>query len=166
MLIFSFATLYKTKRGKTMARPTKFNEQLCEQLCTLHEEGLPQKSCADYCGIDRTTLHRWLKKGEKAKSGKYRQFFLNWIRSEAKYEMKHLTHISDSSSWLAHQYLLQVKDPETYVVAEKQEMEMKADTNITADVDMTNPVITENDLEMLKDLIEDKHDDNPDSGTD
>ena len=149
-----------------MARPTKFNEQLCEQLCTLHEEGLPQKSCADYCGIDRTTLHRWLKKGEKAKSGKYRQFFLNWIRSEAKYEMKHLTHISDSSSWLAHQYLLQVKDPETYVVAEKQEMEMKADTNITADVDMTNPVITENDLEMLKDLIEDKHDDNPDSGTD
>ena len=74
--------------------------------------------------------------------------------------------ISDSSSWLAHQYLLQVKDPETYVVAEKQEMEMKADTNITADVDMTNPVITENDLEMLKDLIEDKHDDNPDSRTD
>ena len=45
-------------------------------------------------------------------------------------------------------------------------MEMKADTNITADVDMTNPVITENDLEMLKDLIEDKHDDNTDSGTD
>lgn len=149
-----------------MARPTKFNEQLCEQLCTLHEEGLPQKSCADYCGIDRTTLHRWLKKGEKAKSGKYRQFFLNWIRSEAKYEMKHLTHISDSSSWLAHQYLLQVKDPETYVVAEKQEMEMKADTTVTADIDMTNPVITENDLEMLKDLIEDKHDDNTDSGTD
>ena len=45
-------------------------------------------------------------------------------------------------------------------------MEMKADTNITADIDMTNPVITENDLNMLKDLIEDKHDDNTDSGTD
>lgn len=149
-----------------MARPTKFNEQVCEELCALHEEGLPQKSCADMLGIARKTLYNWLQKGEKAKSGKYRQFYLNWLRASARYERKHLGHISDSSSWLAHQYLLQVKDPETYVVAEKQQIEATNETTVTADIDMTNPVITENDLEMLKDLIEDKHDDNPDSGTD
>ena len=145
---------------------TKFNEQICEELCALHAEGLPQKSCADLVGIDRRTLYNWIQQGKNAKSGKKRDFYIRWIRAAARYEREHLNKISDSSSWLAHQYLLQVKDPETYVVAEKQEMEMKADTNITADVDMTNPVITENDLEMLKDLIEDKHDDNPDSGTD
>ena len=145
---------------------TKFNEQICEELCALHAEGLPQKSCADLVGIDRRTLYNWIQQGKNAKSGKKRDFYIRWIRAAARYEREHLNKISDSSSWLAHQYLLQVKDPETYVVAEKQEMEMKADTNIIADVDMTNPVITENDLEMLKDLIEDKHDDNPDSGTD
>ena len=149
---------------KTMA--TKFNEQLCEELCTLHAEGLPQKSCADLVGIDRKTLYNWIQKGKNAKSGKYRQFYLNWLRASANFEREHLGHISDSTSWLAHQYLLQVKDPETYVVAEKQQIEATNETTVTADIDMTNPVITENDLEMLKDLIEDKHDDNPDSGTD
>ena len=148
-----------------MARPSKFTEQLCEELCLLHEEGLPQKSCADYCGIDRTTLHRWLKKGENAKSGKYRNFFLNWLRAEAKYEVKHLSHISDSTSWLAHQYLLQVKDPETYVVAEKQEMETTVKADITADVDMTDETIHTNDLELLQSLINDKND-NTNSGRD
>ena len=148
-----------------MARPSKFNEQLCEQLCTLHEEGLPQKSCADYCGIDRTTLHRWLKKGENAKSGKYRNFFLNWLRAEAKYEMNHLGHISDSTSWLAHQYLLQVKDPETYVVAEKQEMETTVKADITADIDMTDAEIHNQDLTILQTLLDDKNG-NTNSGTD
>lgn len=145
---------------------TKFNDQICEELCALHAEGLPQKSCADLVGIDRKTLYNWIQAGKKAKSGKKREFYIRWIRAAAKFEREHLGHISDSSSWLAHQYLLQVKDPETYVVAEKQEMEMKADTKVTADVDMTNPTIGENDLELLKSLIEDKHDDNTDSGRD
>ena len=145
---------------------TKFNEQICEELCSYYEEGLPQKTCADLCGISRMTLNRWVEKGRNAKSGKYREFYLRWCKSKAKFIQHHTNKIAENPSWLASQYLLQVTDPETYVVAEKQEMEMKADTNITADVDMTNPVITENDLNMLKDLIEDKHDDNTDSGTD
>ena len=144
---------------KTMA--TKFNEQLCEELCTLHAEGLPQKSCADLVGIDRKTLYNWLQKGEKAKSGKYRQFYLNWLRASARYERKHLGHISDSSSWLAHQYLLQVKDPETYVVAEKQEMEttVKADATVNADIDITSDDFMAKELDLMKTLIEDKHND-------
>ena len=143
----------------------KFNEQICEELCALHSEGLPQKSCADLVGINRRTLYDWLKKGEKAKSGKYRQFYINWLKSSAKYEREHLNHIRDSPSWLAHQYLLQVKDPETYVVAEKQQIESTNETTLTADVDMTDPRITENDLEMLQSLISDKHD-NINSGRD
>ena len=51
-----------------------------------------------------------------------------------------------------------------------QKLDVVADVDnnskVAMEVDMTNPVITENDLEMLKDLIEDKHDDNTDSGTD
>ena len=141
---------------KTMA--TKFNEQLCEELCTLHAEGLPQKSCADLVGIDRKTLYNWIQKGKNAKSGKYRQFYLNWLRASANFEREHLGHISDSSSWLAHQYLLQVKDPETYVVAEKQEMEttVKADATVNADIDITSDDFMAKELDIMKTLIEDK----------
>ena len=148
-----------------MARPTKFNEDICNELCQLHSEGLPQKSCADMLGIARKTLYNWLQKGEKARSGKYRQFYMNWLRAEARYEQEHLNHIRGSSSWLAHQYLLQVKDPETYVVAEKQEMETTVKADITADVDMTDETIHNHDLELLQSLIEDKND-NINSGTD
>jgi hypothetical protein len=145
---------------------TKFNEQICEELCALHSEGLPQKSCADLVGIDRKTLYNWIQKGKKAKSGKYREFYINWIRASAKYEREHLNYISDSPSWMAHQYLLQVKDPETYVVAEKQEMEANLKTDASVNVDMTNPAISSNDLELLKSLVDDKNDNNSNSGTD
>lgn len=138
---------------------TKFNEQICEELCALHSEGLPQKSCADLVGIDRKTLYNWIQKGKNAKSGKYRQFYINWIKAAAKFEREHLGHISDSPSWLAHQYLLQVKDPDTYVVAEKQQIEQETTATVNADVDMNDPRIQENDLEMLKNLISDKHGD-------
>lgn len=137
---------------------TKFNEQICEELCELHSEGLPQKSCADLVGIDRKTLYNWIQKGKKAKSGKYRQFYIKWIKSAAKFEREHLGHISDSSSWLAHQYLLQVKDPETYVVAEKQEMEanINAEAQVQADVDLTSDDFMQKELNIMKQIIEDK----------
>ena len=77
----------------------------------------------------------------------------------------HISHINNSSSWLAHQYMLQVMDPETYVVAEKQEMETTVKADITADVDMTDAEIHNHDLELLQSLIDDKND-NTDSGTD
>ena len=50
-------------------------------------------------------------------------------------------------------------DPDTYVVAEKQQIEQETKSTITAEVDMNDPTIRENDLEMLKALISDKHGD-------
>jgi hypothetical protein len=140
---------------------TKFNQDLCNDLCELHSQGLPKERCAYIVGINRKTLYRWLKKGENAKSGKYRQFYLQWMKSEAEYELMHLGHINESTSWLAHQYMLQVMDPERYVVAEKQEMEttVKADANINADVDLTSDDFMNKELELMKTLIEDKHND-------
>jgi len=135
---------------------TKFNDQICEELCTLHSEGLPQKTCADLVGIDRKTLYNWIQQGKKARSGKKRDFYIRWVRAAAKYEREHLKKISDSNSWLAHQYLLQVKDPETYVVAEKQQIEAETKTTLEANIDMNDPRIQENDLLMLKELIGDK----------
>jgi len=139
---------------------TKFNEQICEELCSLHSEGLSQKTCADLVGIDRKTLYNWIQQGKKARSGKKRDFYIRWVKAAAKYERTHLRKISDSSSWLAHQYLLQVKDPETYVVAEKQQIEAETKTTLEANVDMNDPRIQEQDLAMLKELIGDKDADN------
>lgn len=138
---------------------TKFNQDICNDLCELYSQGLSQKDCADIVGINRKTLSRWLNKGENAKSGKYRQFYLQWQKAKALYKQMHLSYINKSPSWLAHQYMLQVMDPDKFVVAEKQQIEAETKTTLEANVDMNDPRIREDDLALLKALIDDKHGD-------
>jgi hypothetical protein len=59
---------------------------------------------------------------------------------------------------MAKQYLLQVTDPEQFVVAEKQQIEAETKQTIQADIDMNDPRIQENDLNLLRELLGDKDD--------
>ena len=139
-----------------MAR-TKFNDEIVDNLCTAHENGLPQKACAQLCGIDRKTLYRWLKRGEEAKSGKYKEFYLRWEKSHAKFQLYHLKKINDSKSWMASQYLLQVSDPDAFVVAEKQQIEANVDADVDAksiQTDLTSEEFMKNELEFMKELLD------------
>lgn len=145
-----------------MAR-VKFNDEICNCLIENYSSGIPLKYCADVAGISRATIYNWMDKGKKAKSGKYHQFYQQMQRAKALFIQKNLQDIQDSKSWMAKQYLLQVTDPEQFVVAEKQEMETTVRADITADVDMTDKEIHEKDLELLKSLLSDK-DDRTDSG--
>ena len=97
-----------------------------------------------------------MEKGEKAKSGKYRDFYLDMQKARAKFILHHQRKIANSPSWMASQYLLQCVDSE-FVVAEKQQIEAETKQTIEANVDMTDPRIQENDLLMLKELIGDKN---------
>ena len=125
-----------------------------------HSEGLPLKYCADIAGVDRRTIYNWMDKGEKAKSGKYRDFYLDMQRARAKFILHHQRTIANSPSWMASQYLIQCVDPDEYVVAEKQKIESETKATIEANVDMNDPRIQEADLAMLKELIGDKSADN------
>ena len=122
-------------------------------------EGIPLKYCADIAGVDRRTIYNWMSKGEKAKSGKYRQFYIDMQKAKAKFIKENIKDIQSNKSWMAKQYLLQVTDPEQFVVAEKQQIEAETKTELTAKVDMSDPRIQEDDLQMLKALISDKDDD-------
>lgn len=136
----------------------KFNEEVCKCIIENYSEGLTITDCADIAGVARETIHRWMKKGETARSGKYKQFYLDMLKARAKFKKHHIQKIADNKSWMASQYLLQVTDPETYVVAEKQQIESETKATIQAEVDMTDPRIQAQDLELLKQLINDKHD--------
>ena len=132
----------------------RFNDEICSELCSLHEEGLPLKSCAALVELSRQSVYDWLNKGKAAKSGKYRQFYLNWKKAEARYEQYHLQKIHNNKSWMAHQYLLQVKDPQMYVVAEKQEIENKIEAEVKAEAKVDNKTIfdlVDEELELTDD---------------
>jgi len=142
-----------------MAR-TKFTEEVCQCLIDNYSKGMPLKYCADAAGINRKTIYDWMKKGEKAKSGKYHQFYKDMQKAKSKFISHHLQKIGENKSWMSSQYLLQVTDPEQFVVAEKQQIEAETKSTIQAEVDMTDPRIQESDLAMLKELIGDKDADN------
>lgn len=138
-----------------MARP-KFSDEICNCLIENYGKGLPLKYCADIAGVHRNTVTNWMNKGEAARSGKYREFYLDMQKARSKFISKNLQDIQDNKSWMAKQYLLQVTDPEQFVVAEKQQIEAETKQTIQAEVDMNDPRIRANDLAMLKELISDK----------
>jgi len=113
-----------------MAR-TKFTEEVCQCLIENYSKGVPLKYCADAAGINRKTIYDWMKKGEKAKSGKYHQFYKDMQKAKSKFISHHMQKIGDSKSWMASQYLLQVTDTEQFVVAEKKEIEATTKNEVT-----------------------------------
>jgi len=107
----------------------KFNEETCKCLVELYADGIPLKYCADAVGINRSTIYDWMDKGAKAKSGKYKKFYLDMQKAKAKFIQKNVKEIQDNKSWMAKQYLLQVTDPETYVVEKKVNAGLDVKTN-------------------------------------
>lgn len=55
----------------------KFNEDIRETIYELVSKGYTYKDICAVCGIAETTFYEWKKRGKKAKSGKYREFYLN-----------------------------------------------------------------------------------------
>ena len=127
-------------------------------------KGIPLKYCADIVGIHRKTVYDWMNKGKKAKSGKHHDFYIEMQKAKSKFIAHHIDKIQGNKSWMSSQYLLQVTDPDEFVVAEKQKIESETKATIQAEVDMNDPRIREADLQMLKELIGDKDADN--SGAD
>ena len=109
---------------------TKFNEETCKCLVDNYSKGLTITDCANIAGIDRRTVHRWIEKGEKARSGKYKQFYLEMQKAKSKFKEHHLRKIAEAKDWRASQYLLQVTDSETYVVTEKKQVNADVKTDL------------------------------------
>lgn len=108
----------------------KFSKEICDCLIENYGKGVPLKYCADAAGIHRNTVTNWMNKGEKAKSGKYHDFYLEMQRAKSKFISKNMQDIYDNKDWRAKQYLLQVTDSEQFVVQEKQEIRADVNANL------------------------------------
>lgn len=112
---------------------TKFNEETTKELIKKYSNGIPLKQCASAVGIDRSTVYLWMNKGKKSKKGKYHQFYLDMQRARAKFIAYHHKKINESNDWRASQYLLQVTDPEHYIVKKDINIESKSKVDYSSD---------------------------------
>ena len=81
-----------------MARPSKLTTEIQERLFKAIHMGLTFREAARCAGIDETTFYNWKRKGKKANSGPYHQFFQSLKKAEVIAEAKHLKVIHDASA--------------------------------------------------------------------
>jgi len=77
-----------------MARPTKLTAELTAEIVTLVEAGNYNETAAEAVGIDRQTLHNWMKWGGEGKEP-YAAFFDAITRARAKAETDLLAKVSE-----------------------------------------------------------------------
>ncbi len=61
----------------------KFSKEICETIYELVSKGFTYKDICAVCDIHENTFYGWIKRGKKAKSGKYRDFYLKVEKCKA-----------------------------------------------------------------------------------
>jgi transposase len=71
-----------------MGRPSKLTPEVQERICQAIRAGNYYEAACAYAGIGYSTFRAWMIKGEKAKSGKYREFMEAVTRAEHEAEAR------------------------------------------------------------------------------
>ena len=71
-----------------MGRPSKLTPEVTKRLTEAIRAGNYYEAACGYAGIHYSTFRKWMIKGEKAKSGKYREFFEAVTRAEYEAEVR------------------------------------------------------------------------------
>lgn len=66
-----------------MGRPMKLTPQVHHQIVSLVQGGTYITVAARAAGITKSTLYRWLERGKRARSGPYREFWLDLMQASA-----------------------------------------------------------------------------------
>ena len=94
-----------------MARPTKLTIEITEAIAKTVEAGNFIETAAALAGVSRTTLRVWLSRGNKARSGLYREFRDRIKGAQAKAEIDDVERIetaaSDPKQWQAAAWRLE-----------------------------------------------------------
>lgn len=120
---------------KRKKRKSKITRKMCDKLIDGRKSGLTKTGCAKLVGIDRTTLSAWINHPDtKLQSELARR----WKDADAIYEQKLLQDLRMHSGkqWQATKYLLEVFNPDEYVVEKKQKNSVEA--NVKADVSLSD----------------------------
>jgi transposase len=90
-------------------RKPKLNEETQEVVFSAIRSGLTQKDAATLADVHEGTLTMWLRKGARAKSGRYRAFFLGITRAriEGKQELVDGIREAGRKDWRARAWLLE-----------------------------------------------------------
>jgi transposase len=67
-----------------MARPSKLTPEVTKRLTEAIRAGNYYEAACGYAGIGYSTFRAWMVRGEKAKSGKYREFMRGYKKGRTR----------------------------------------------------------------------------------
>lgn len=100
-----------------MGRKSKLTEELIETASKLISAGNYQKHVAQYLNLSEETWYRWLREGERGKSGLKRQFYESIKKAEAEAIARNVALIQKAAqegNWQAAAWWLERKFPEEW----------------------------------------------------
>ena len=114
MVVFYFP-IFPYEKGYMMPA-AKITEEITLCIVDALGAGHYREVACKLAGIDRRTLLNWLKRGQRERSGVYRDLYLAVEQAEAKAEVFHLKNIETAStkSWFASAWFLERKHPERW----------------------------------------------------
>lgn len=118
---------------------TKFNEKTRNAIIEYLKEGHYQKTAAALAGVHEATFYRWIERGKKAKTGKYREFCESVKKAEEYAKAYHLQQIIKSSqkgNWQASAWFLERKAPDEWGRRQRVEMEHSGKIEKKVDFDI------------------------------
>ena len=106
-------------------RPTKLTPETQKKIVDAIKAGNYMETAAAYAGINKETLHRWLKEGERAKSGKKREFSNSVQKALAEAEVRDVVTIGKAAeqNWQAAAWRLERKFPARWGRKDKMNLE-------------------------------------------
>lgn len=98
-------------------RKVKLNPQIQDAICNEIKRGTPITSACLIAGISKDTYYRWYRKGEKAKTGRFKEFY-NKIEEAKAYaialRVENIRKAGRNGSWQADAWWLERMDPENF----------------------------------------------------
>lgn len=119
---------------------TKFCEEVCSIILDARSSGMIKEECAGIAGINVRTLDRWLERGENAKSGKYRNFYLDYLRANFEFKKYHRDKIAEHKDWHASKYLLEVNEIGKYNLTQRIESKVEAEVKSEVTVNLLDKI--------------------------
>lgn len=101
----------------------KLNPEVQEIICRAIRSGNYLHTAAEAAGVSRQTVWNWKEKGEKALTGKYRDFFDALKKAEAEAVQRNvaLIQIAAETQWTAAAWWLERKHPNDFGRLERVE---------------------------------------------
>ena len=114
-----------------MARRSKLTDETASRILQAIQAGATYKIAAEYAGITRGTLWKWLDEGKKQNKGRYRTFLDAFKKAEARSCLGALAVINKSAQsgcWQAAAWLLERRHPEGYGRQQQAEVLVSIET--------------------------------------